>query len=131
MDIVWLYLEVCVSTLLKNYTKHRYKQNFEKKQTNYFWPGMASDITNAISICETCIKFSIKKIKEPLKQYERPSVPFQKVGLDIAEIFGNNYLIIIDYYSRWLEVLELKDKTSQSVIELLKSVFSRFGIPNK
>ncbi|VVC25085.1 Aspartic peptidase domain,Zinc finger, CCHC-type [Cinara cedri] len=44
------------------------------------------DITNAIIICETCIKFSIKKIKELLKQHERPSVPFQKVGLDIVEI---------------------------------------------
>ncbi|VVC37968.1 Ribonuclease H-like domain,Integrase, catalytic core [Cinara cedri] len=56
---------------------------------------------------------------------------FQKVGLDIAKIFGNNYLIIIHYYSKWLEVLKLKDKSSQSVIELLKVVFSRFGIPKQ
>jgi len=106
-------------------------KTLKKSKQIFFWPGMASDITNAISICETCIKFSSEKIKEPLKQHERPSVPFQKVGLDIAEIFGNNYLIIIDYYSRWLEVLKLKDKSSQSVIELLKGVFSRFGIPKQ
>lgn len=59
------------------------------------------------------------------------SVPFQKVGIDIAEIFGNNYLIMIDYYSRWLELLKLKNKSSESVIELLKVVFSRFRIPKQ
>ncbi|VVC44101.1 Ribonuclease H-like domain [Cinara cedri] len=62
-------------------------KTLKKSKLIFFWPGMASDITNAIRICETCIKFSIKKIKEQLKQHERPSVPFHKVGLDIAEIF--------------------------------------------
>lgn len=36
----------------------------------------------------------------------------------------------MNYYSRWLEVLKLKIK-SESVIALLKVVFSRFGVPRE
>lgn len=37
----------------------------------------------------------------------------------------NYYLIIIDYYSRWIEIIKLKNKTSDSVIECLKEIFGR------
>lgn len=37
----------------------------------------------------------------------------------------------MDYYSRWLEVLSIKNKTSETVIQLLKILFSRFGIPEE
>jgi len=36
--------------------------------------------------------------------------------MDIAELRGVNYLIVIDYYSRWIEIVELKDKTRYSII---------------
>lgn len=49
--------------------------------------------------------------------------------MDIAEHLGNNYLVVIDYYSRWLEFFKLNNKTSSSVICKLKELFSRFGIP--
>jgi len=72
---------------------------------------MVSDITNCVSQCKTCLKFSKNKIKEPLKSHSIPDYPFQKIGIDIAEINSCNYLVAIDYYSRWLEVLKLKNKT--------------------
>jgi hypothetical protein len=49
--------------------------------------------------------------------------------MDIAEHQGNNYLVVIDYYSRWLEVFKIYNKTSSSIISKLKELFSRFGIP--
>lgn len=54
--------------------------------------------------------------------------PFLKIGIDIAEIGGRAYLIVMDYYSRWLEILKIKPKTSTAVIKKLKKFFSRFGI---
>lgn len=35
----------------------------------------------------------------------------------------------MDYYTRWLEILKIKQKTSYAVIKKLKKNFSRFGIP--
>jgi len=43
-----------------------------------------------------------------LKSLSIPDYPFQKAGIDIAEINDSNYLVAMDYYSRWLEVLKLK-----------------------
>lgn len=44
---------------------------------------------------------------------------------------GKNYLVIVDYYSRWIEILKLYNKTSDSVIEVLKQLFGRLGIPRQ
>jgi len=58
-------------------------------------------------------------------------IPYYKIAMDIAEFRGDNYLIVIDYYSRWIEILKLKDKTSDTVIDLLMDLFSKFGIPKE
>ena len=42
---------------------------------------------------------------------------------------GNSYLLVADYFSRYPEVVKLKSTTSSSIIENLKSIFSRHGIP--
>ena len=42
---------------------------------------------------------------------------------------GVNYLIIVDYFSRFPEVIRLSSTTASAVIQALKSVFSRHGIP--
>ncbi|XP_050063224.1 uncharacterized protein K02A2.6-like [Aphis gossypii] len=72
----------------------------KKANQLFYWPGMKSEIENYIGAC-----------------------------MDIAECFGKSYLVVIDYYSRWLEVVKLKSKTSGEVIKKLKKIFSRFGIP--
>lgn len=60
-----------------------------------------------------------------------PDIPFYKIAIDIAEFGGKSYLIIEDYYSRWLEILKLYNKTSDAVIDVLKELFSRLGVPKK
>lgn len=39
------------------------------------------------------------------------------------------YLTVVDYFSRYPEVIQLKTTTSQSIITALKSMFSRHGVP--
>jgi len=106
-------------------------KTLKKSKLIFYWPGMSSDVKNFIDKCEICRKFSISKIKEPLLQHEIPELPFQKIGIDIAEVERSNYLVVMDYYSGWLEVLSIKNKTSETVIQLLKILFSRFGIPEE
>ncbi|KAL4092419.1 hypothetical protein QTP88_026920 [Uroleucon formosanum] len=48
------------------------------------------------------------KIKEPMLAHDTPDIPFYKIAMDIAELRGDNYLIVIDYYSRWIEIVKLK-----------------------
>ncbi len=58
-----------------------------------------------------------------------PKYPWQVVGSDLCEINSEHYLIMVDYFSRYPEVIRLSTTTSGAVITSLKAVFSRHGIP--
>jgi transposase InsO family protein len=47
----------------------------------------------------------------------------------LFELKGANYLIAVDYFSRYPEVIKLTTTTSQSIVTALKSIFSRHGFP--
>ena len=51
------------------------------------------------------------------------------MATDLFELNGTTYLLLVDYYSRYIEVQKLKSTTSASIITALKAVFSRHGIP--
>ena len=60
---------------------------------------------------------------------ELPEYPWQKIGTDLFYHKGATYLLAVDYFSRYPEIQKLSSTTSHSIIEALKTVFSRFGIP--
>ena len=41
------------------------------------------------------------------------------------------HLLVIDYYSRFIEIAKLTSTTSQAIVSHLKSIFSRYGIPER
>ena len=54
---------------------------------------------------------------------------WQRVGTDLFEWKKTDYLLVVDYYSRFIEVAKLTSTTAASVISHLKSIFARHGIP--
>ena len=58
-----------------------------------------------------------------------PDLPWQKVATDLFEHDGKHYLIVIDYFSRYTELVELRSETTEHAIVALKSMFARHGIP--
>ena len=50
---------------------------------------------------------------------------------DLLALDGTMYLLAVDYFSRYPEVVKLTSTTSQSAINALKSLFSRYGIPEE
>ncbi|GFV31884.1 uncharacterized protein K02A2.6 [Trichonephila clavipes] len=95
-----------------------------------YWAGMNSDIETLVSQCVTCEKFKKANSKEPLKPHTIPNKPFEKIGVDIMDLGNTSYLIVIDYYSKWIEIAELVNKSADEVIIKLKPIFSGFGVPN-
>ena len=49
---------------------------------------------------------------------------------DLFELNKQTYILFVDYYSRYPKVIQLNSTTSTSVITVMKSVFSRNGIPH-
>ena len=56
--------------------------------------------------------------------------PWEKVGADLFEIYNKHYLILVDYYFRFIEIEIQCETTSDKVIECCKSQFAHYGIPD-
>ena len=58
-----------------------------------------------------------------------PDYPWQKAATDLFELKGATYLVVVDYFSRFPEVIQMKSTTCRGVISALKTLFARYGIP--
>ena len=58
-----------------------------------------------------------------------PEIPWQTVGSDLFELNGSNYLLVVDYLSAFVEIAKLNNTSSSSIVNNLKSIFARHGIP--
>ena len=119
-------------TLRKLHTSH---QGIEKTKRLarqcIFWPGMNSQIEDTVSKCSTCLQHRNANHREPLQPHQLPSRPWQRVATDLFDWKGHAHLIVVDYYSRYPEVAELRDSRAKTVIAKTKSFFSRHGIPEE
>ena len=93
-----------------------------------YWPGLTRDIEELIRKCSICNSYSRKQQQEPLLQ---PHRPWQKLGTDIFSLINKDYLLIVDYYSKYPEISMLHDKTASSVITSMNSVFAWRGVPDE
>ena len=95
----------------------------------FFWPGMTNDIKQKIATCQICATHRSSNQKEPMLSHELPTRPWQKVATDLFSWEGRQFLVTVDYYSRFFEIDELNTTTSSAVIRKLSTHFARYGIP--
>jgi hypothetical protein len=95
-----------------------------------YWPGISKDIDTFVKSCLLCAKFAPSQRRQPLVPLPVPDLPFQLVASDILEFKGKSYLVLIDFYSKWLEVMQLSSKSAESVIRALEVIFSIHGSPD-
>ncbi|XP_046855956.1 uncharacterized protein K02A2.6-like [Xenia sp. Carnegie-2017] len=101
----------------------------ERARESVWWPGLSKHIENMVTDCSICCKYR-ENHAEPLLTTCFPQRPWQKVATDLFEHSGKNYVLVVDYYSRYFEIAPLKKSTTaEDVINHMKSIFSRHGIP--
>jgi len=54
-----------------------------------------------------------------------------EIGSDVFEFSGAHYLLSIDYYSKWIEIVKLSSFISNNAICHLKSQFAKYDIPDE
>lgn len=81
------------------------------------------------------IKSSIRCLQSNVSPVEpaTPSYPFKAVAFDYFDSAGQQYLIKVDRFSNWPEVINIKPGANTSgtsgLFALLKSYFAKFGVP--
>ena len=97
--------------------------------TSVWWPGISRQIEQLINNCPECAKTSVPN-RQPMIGSLLPSHPWEMVASDLFELNGRVYLLVVDYFSRYMEVQTLTTITSVSIIRAPKAIFARHGIPS-
>jgi transposase InsO family protein len=100
----------------------------QRAQDSVWWPGITTDIRNKVERCAHCSINRSSQRKEPLTTTPLPDRPWQRIAADLCEIDGQRYLVVVDYFSRWLEIIHMTTTTCQHVIGKLKCMYARFGV---
>lgn len=103
----------------------------ERARQGIYWPGISAEIREMVARCAICQRFANHQQKEPLMPHEVPSLPWNKVAMDIMEFRAKSYLVVVDFYSHFPELRVMKNKRSEDVISALKSIFAVHGTPTE
>ena len=96
-----------------------------------FWPAMTSQVKDRVRSCGICNAFRNQQQKETLKPHQIPGLPWEIVGTDLFEYGGHTYVVVTDFYSKYFELEFLRQNTATCLINNMKKIFARYGIPQE
>ena len=95
-----------------------------------WWPGMDGQITETVQKCHACQSQRNREPDAPLHPWVWPAAPWERVHIDFCgPMNGYMFLIVIDAFSKWMEVFPMRSATAEATIEMLRVVFARWGLP--
>ena len=100
----------------------------QRARCSVWWPGITHHVKQLAQDCAVCAQ-NARPRRQPLLQTPLPPYPWHTVATDLFELQGVHYLLLVDYFSRYPEIIKLRSTTSTAVIESMKGVFARHGIP--
>ena len=102
---------------------------FERASSSLYWPNFRADIMNYKAACTSCSRYQPSNPSMPPILPETPVYPFQSICADFFSVQSHSYLTIVDRFSNWLSIIQLKRDTSDELLKTLRDYFSVFGIP--
>jgi hypothetical protein len=117
--------------LLDLHTEHMGVVRMKSMARQYFWwPGMDNEIQDITKKCLSCQENATAPPTVPVASWNWPSGPWKRIHIDYAGPFlGSMFLIVVDAYSKWLEVIRVSQPTTSVTISHLRRLFTSFGLP--
>jgi len=96
-----------------------------------WWPGMDKEAERLCRTCHGCQVNSEFSRPESITRTSPPFGPWHDCATDILGPLpmGENNLVIVDYYSRYVEAVIMKTVTSATIVSVLEGIFGRLGLP--
>ena len=95
-----------------------------------WWPSIDPDIERAVSSCNTCQFMRSAPPTAQINPWIFPTRPWSRVHVDFAApIDGNTYLVIVDAYSKYPDVVKMVNTTGKTTVAVLRGIFTRHGLP--
>lgn len=95
---------------------HQGTSKYQRRaRQTFWWPGRSIDIEELIK-CDICTKHSRTKPINIIKDYGLPDGPWLELGSDTLELKGQWILLVVRYYTAWIDVRPLLSLSSYTVI---------------
>ncbi|XP_058456465.1 uncharacterized protein K02A2.6-like [Malaya genurostris] len=103
----------------------------QRLRAKVWWPKLDAHVEKYNKNCRGCTLIAAPAAPEPMKRRDLPSGPWQHLAVDyLGPLPTGHYLfVVVDYFSRYIEVEIMKKIDSGETIKRLASIFARFGIP--
>ena len=113
-----------------------YEKSFERIRCNFYWPCMKAEIKDYCASCKDCQLRKKRMVFDnvPIEPVIRAGSPFQTMHFNFAGPLGvksNGFdycLVVVDSFSKWIDLVPLKNLTAKSTCEGLLQVFARTSI---
>ena len=99
-----------------------------KARDSVFWPGISNDIRETVEKCGIC-QASSKAAKPIGNVSDVPPHAWHTLGTDLFYWNKIDYLVIGDYFSKYLIMRRLPSSSTHAVIKELGLVFTELGRP--
>ena len=93
-----------------------------------YWRNMDKDIEEKVKACRGC---ALAAKTPPIQFSPQPKAdyPWSRIHVQYAgPLDGQYYLIVVDSFSKWLEVFRCKSPTTDFTIKTVHELFARFGV---
>ncbi|KAL7743610.1 hypothetical protein ACLKA6_019229 [Drosophila palustris] len=96
-----------------------------------WWPSIDREVEKFVKCCKDCLLVSPPSKPAPMNRHVFPNGPWISLASDLLGPLpnGQHVFVLIDYYSRYMESKLIRSITSQTLIEAMREIFSRLGIP--
>ena len=99
-------------------------------RVHIWWPGIDKKIEEVVRNCLPCQSIRNKPPSTPLHSWSWPSQPWDHLHVDfLGPFLGATFLIVVDAYSKWLEVVPMSSTSAERTITELKKLFVTHGLP--
>jgi hypothetical protein len=96
---------------------------------SYFWfPGIDKSIEELSRACNICQSLRKDPPPSPLYPWKYPERPWDRIHVDFAEYDSQYFLVVIDAYSKWMEIELMKSTTAEKTVEVMRELFARYGV---
>ena len=93
-----------------------------------WFPNIDHKIENIVKSCQNCEKVSSESNKSQLHPWDWPTNPVDQVHIDYFEYNKNDFLIMVDSYSKWLDVEIVSHCNTKNTTLCLSKWFSQYLI---
>ena len=103
----------------------------QRLRSKVWWPGIDADAEQRVKSCHACQVVSPGNPPEPVITGDLPSGPWEDLQLDLCGPFpsGEHLVVIVDKFSRWVEVEVLNVTTTEHILQSMEKSFACHGYP--